>query len=49
MKKQSFDDTPKTFVSEAIEYSVDFSVEPETARQRAHRIWKMSEVKEVAT
>jgi hypothetical protein len=37
--------TPKTFVSEAIDYSVDFEVK-ETATQRAHRRWHMDERKE---
>lgn len=35
--------TPKTFVSEAIDYEVDFVVEPETAEARARRRWHMNE------
>ena len=35
--------TPKTFVSEAIDFEVDFVVREETAEQRAHRRWGMKE------
>jgi hypothetical protein len=42
--------TPKTFVSEAIDFEVDFVVREETPTQRARRIWKMpEEEKEGAT
>jgi hypothetical protein len=37
--------TRKTFVSEAIDYEVDFTV-PETATERARRRWKMEEPKD---
>jgi hypothetical protein len=47
MKRLTFEEmmnapTPKTFVSEAIDYFVDFEVK-ETALERARRIWGMSD------
>jgi hypothetical protein len=38
--------TPRTIISEAIDYIVDFEVREETARERADRRWGMKEKKE---
>ena len=44
--KRTFDDdapTPRTLISEAIDYVVDFFVAEETAEARARRRWHMDE------